>query len=154
RHGRRGVTGPDLERLDTHLVRDRNRELQRTIHHVRERRSVAVRLGHQHIPSPTSPPRLRHTVGITPTAHLDRPPRARATLTLSHPMWATPTRTTRPSVERPGAGVCGGQRVTTSSAPSAYWARRRFLSNLPTLVLGTSSMNVQCSGSCHLANLS
>ena len=35
---------------------------------------------------------------------------------------------------------------STISAPSAYWARSTFLSNLPTLVFGTSSMKVQRSG--------
>ena len=32
-------------------------------------------------------------------------------------------------------------RVMTVSFPSAYCARSTFLSNLPTLVLGTSAMN-------------
>ena len=40
---------------------------------------------------------------------------------------------------------------STTSSPSAYCARSTFLSNLPTLVFGTSSMNVHRSGSCHLA---
>ena len=48
----------------------------------------------------------------------------------------------------------GGQRgqvCLTSSSPSAYCLRSTFLSNLPTLVLGTSSMKAQRSGTCHLA---
>lgn len=43
------------------------------------------------------------------------------------------------------------RRVVTSRPPSAYWRRRTFLSNLPTLVFGTDSMTVHRSGSCHLA---
>src|ERR1019366_9513546 len=43
---------------------------------------------------------------------------------------------------------------TTSSAPSAYCARRTFLSNLPTLVLGTLSIKLHLSGSHHLATRS
>src|SRR6202035_3570636 len=35
--------------------------------------------------------------------------------------------------------------------PAAYWARRFFLSNFPTLVLGTSGMKAQRSGIHHLA---
>ena len=41
--------------------------------------------------------------------------------------------------------------VTTSSSPLAYWARSTFLSNLPTEVFGTASMNAHWSGSHHLA---
>ena len=44
--------------------------------------------------------------------------------------------------------------TSTSSSPSAYWARSTFLSNFPTLVLGTLSTNVQRSGSHHLATRS
>ena len=44
--------------------------------------------------------------------------------------------------------------VTTSSSPAAWRARSTFLSNLPTLVLGTASTKHQCSGSHHLATLS
>src|SRR5207248_5777501 len=40
---------------------------------------------------------------------------------------------------------------STVSAPSAKRARNTFLSNLPTLVLGTSSMKLQRSGSCQRA---
>src|SRR5204863_10199537 len=40
---------------------------------------------------------------------------------------------------------------TTSSSPPAYRERTTFLSNLPTLVLGTASMNAHRSGSCQRA---
>ena len=43
--------------------------------------------------------------------------------------------------------------VMTVSEPSAYSARTRFLSNLPTVVFGTASMNAHRSGSCHCATL-
>src|SRR5699024_4842652 len=59
-------------------------------------------------------------------------------------VWADVTRPTRH----------GGYNESMSSVPSSRALRRRFLSNLPTLVLGTSSTKVQCSGNCHLASLS
>src|ERR1017187_2900183 len=46
------------------------------------------------------------------------------------------------------------RRTTTSKVPSWYWARSTFLSNLPTLVLGMVSKNVQFSGNHHLATRS
>src|SRR5665647_2628588 len=43
--------------------------------------------------------------------------------------------------------------VSTLRSPSANRLRSTFLSNLPTLVLGTSSMKAQRSGTCHPATL-
>ena len=45
----------------------------------------------------------------------------------------------------------GYSSVLTVNSPSAYWDRSTFLSNLPTLVFGTASMNAHRSGSCHRA---
>ena len=47
-----------------------------------------------------------------------------------------------------------GQTLAMSSFPSAYRWRSAFLSNLPTLVLGSAGISVQCSGTCHLASRS
>ena len=58
-----------------------------------------------------------------------------------------------PRPPRGGPPPAAHNRVM-SRLPSWKSARRRFLSNLPTLVLGTSWITAQFSGSCHLATLS
>src|SRR5687767_7018704 len=52
-----------------------------------------------------------------------------------------------------GEGGWGQGVVRTVRAPSAYWRRSTFLSNLPTEVLGTSSMKAHRSGTCQPATL-
>src|ERR1035437_9960157 len=66
-----------------------------------------------------------------------------------------PQKTAWPLLALPqtGAGPPSQARVSTLNSPSAYRLRSTFLSNLPTLVLGTSSMNAQRSGTCHRATL-
>ena len=60
-----------------------------------------------------------------------------------------------PLTSCPRAAPRAGQSrdLSTSKSPSAKRARSTFLSNLPTEVLGTSSMNAQFSGICQLATL-
>src|ERR1035437_4361213 len=66
-----------------------------------------------------------------------------------------PQKTAWPLLALPqtGAGPPSQARVSTFRSPAAYLLRSTFLSNLPTLVLGTSSMNAQRSGTCHRATL-
>lgn len=59
----------------------------------------------------------------------------------------------RPAPEQRSRPSAHASRVT-SSCPSAYCLRSTFLSNLPTLVLGTAGITAQRSGSCQRATRS
>lgn len=56
-------------------------------------------------------------------------------------------------IELPWGRPAQSFRRWTGSSPAANRARSSFLSNFPTVVLGTSVMNVQFSGTCQRATL-
>src|SRR6266852_8082233 len=93
----------------------------------------------------------------------DGPPQTPQSPIVGRPPFTTPNRGENDighstPVTRTPPSTCGGRYFLTAGAAlsliGAAPARRTFLSNLPTEVLGTSSMNRTSSGSHHLATLS